>query len=223
MSNRRWTKWEFAAMFGVMQRNLTILLVALTTSGCISQSGIQGKYVSQQNECRGDAAKFVSGLAATADVSDAQSAAGTRFSECMNKAGWRVAVPKPTQVATGPAPNPPTGSPSTNPSAAISSAAAPARTVPVENPAAAQQQQVAVPPTNLSAAVGRVPQPTPATTAAAQYNPPSGAPSVNPSAAAARVAQPAASAPVSAPAQYSPARPSSVTTAPYGQGAGRQF
>jgi hypothetical protein len=214
VSNRRWTKWEFAAMFGVMQRNLTILLVALTTSGCISQSGIQSKYVSQQNECRGDAAKFVSGLAATADVSDAQSAAGTRFSECMNKAGWRVAVPKPTQVATGPAPNPPTGSPSTNPSAAISSAAAPA---PVSG---------GVSPSEGTASIYRgqhAPAVEQSGSAAAQYNPPSGAPSVNPSAAAARVAQPAASAPVSAPAQYSPARPSSVTTAPYGQGAGRQF
>jgi hypothetical protein len=231
-------------MFDVMQRNLLILALAFTTTGCITQSGIQGKYVAQQNECRSEAARFVSGLSTTTDAGDAQSAAGTHFSECMNKAGWRVAVPKPTQVASGPAPNPPTGSPSTNPSAAISSAPAPVAggVSPSEGTATIYRGQHAptgtgtdsaaasaatsgrsVPVENAQPVVGRAPQPAPAT-AAAQYNPPSGAPSVKPSAAATRAAQPEAapSTPV-APARYTPARPTAVTSAPYGQGAGRQF
>ncbi len=93
----------------------------------MAQSQIQADYMAQQNDCRAEASALMAAQPA-ANAAQGQATAGTFFSECMNKAGWRVSVPKPGgQVAQGPVPNPPTGSPSTNPSAAT--AIAPAQQV----------------------------------------------------------------------------------------------
>lgn len=227
-------------MFGVMQRKILMLPLVLALAGCISQSDIQAKYVKQQNVCRGEASRFVSSLGASAATPDGQSAAGVQFSECMNKSGWRVAMPKPGPTPTGPAPNPPSGSPSTDPIASIG------RQVPAENPTAtrpvAQQppQQVATgpapnppsgsPSTNPIAAAKASP---PAETVPVQKTPSSAVPTTTqttPPTKTAAMPPPAKSPPPPAspdttlpPAQYQPARPMSVPSAPYGRGAGRQF
>jgi hypothetical protein len=176
-------------------------------AGCMSQSDIQRDYVSQQNECRTVAAQRIEGV----PDSDTQAAAGVRFSECMNRAGWRVAMPKPSggQVAQGPVPNPPSGAPSTNPSAAAASAPV-AQMPPPYNPATSiGRSMLSLPPAQ--------PHPELAATPPAMVYPPSGAPSTNPSAMPSRVGT------SPAPAQYMPARPPQVLSAPYGTGAGRQF
>lgn len=199
-----------------MLRKIFLIGCALALSGCISQSQIQSKYVKSQGLCRVEASKLFTSKEGAAP--DGQ-AVGAAFSDCMNKAGWRVASPKPPQVATGPVPNPPSGSPSTDPIA--SAASAPTQTAggisPSEGTATLVRGPHTVPGTTTVYPPTGAPSTSPsAATAVATQNPPSGAPSVNPSAAAARVSGPA-------PAQYQPARPVSVQSAPYGSGAGRQF
>ncbi len=129
-----------------MQHKKLILGLTLTLAACAGQSGIQNKYTAQQDQCRSQVARTLSTTDASAGASATQSAAaGSQFSECMNKAGWRVSTPKPsnTAIVGGIAPsegtsaiaraphevvavqNPPTGAPSVNPSAAISSSAPP--------------------------------------------------------------------------------------------------
>jgi hypothetical protein len=138
-----------------MFRKVSLVMVAaVALSGCLSQSQIQGKYVKAQNQCRTESSKAL--------VGNDQSAVGAAFSECMNKAGWHVSSPK-TSVVTN---NPPSGSPSTNP---IASAA---KTVPVENTAAANPPSGA-PSVKPSAAVGAVTVPAPAANvpAGATYQP----------------------------------------------------
>ena len=91
----------------------------LLLGGCLAQSDIQRDYALKQSECR----SLSSWLFTSSDTTKGGSGNyGAQFSDCMRKAGYNVSQPKPQQVATGPAPNPPTGSPSTNPSAATSSA-----------------------------------------------------------------------------------------------------
>jgi hypothetical protein len=202
-------------------RPFIIVALALALSGCMNQSQIQSKYVKSQKTCRAETAKLFSGTGANAPDG---LAVGAAFSDCMNKAGWRVATPKPPQVATGPVPNPPSGSPSTNPIA--SATAAPTETAGGISPSEGTATLIRAPQTVPGSTTVYPPTGAPSTspsaaTAVATSNPPSGAPSVNPSAAAARVAEPVAATP--APARYQPARPVSVQSAPYGSGAGRQF
>lgn len=120
-----------------MKHKIIMLSGALALGSCMSQSDIQASYVDKMNDCRSYATSAV-------PVGSAQSAAlGAQFSECMNKSGWHVSVPKtggappPTNVAQ----NPPTGAPSTNPSATIGARPVPpvqAQTV-QQPPAAAYQ------------------------------------------------------------------------------------
>jgi hypothetical protein len=193
-----------------MKHNLTILMAALMLGGCVSQSQIQSEYVAQQNACRSEAARFLEAARGATIGMEDKTAAGTYFSECMNKAGWRVAVPKPGgQMAQGPVPNPPSGSPSTNPIA--SATPAPGYTIGAVSPSEGTATLLRGPHTLPGASVA-TPQAAPPPMA---YAPPSGAPSVNPSAAATALPPPA---------RYLPARPATVTTPPpYGYGAGRQF
>jgi hypothetical protein len=137
-------------MFDVMFRSFLILSSLALLTGCLSQSQIQSKYVKSQAICRAETAKlFSSGEGAT--VADGQGSIAAKFSECMSGAGWHLSsakpgVPQPT--------NPPTGSPSTNPSAATSVA----RTTPPQNPPSG------APSVNPSAAAAKqVPATSPAT------------------------------------------------------------
>lgn len=178
-----------------MYRNLISVCSVFALSGCMAQSNIQSKYMSQQDECRGHT-QSIMGIFTGADntLGSGQPPVGSgptvqKFSECMNKSGWHVSTPKTGGTPPVVAQNPPTGSPSTNPSAATAVAAPP-------QTASAQPAQTAI------------------------VSPPSGAPSTNPSAAAARVVTPVDQPPV---ATYQPARPVSTPPVSYGQGAGRQF
>lgn len=179
-----------------------LFALLLVLPGCISQSQIQSQYINQQDTCRMEASKKLSGNPA-ASTSEGQSSAGIYFSECMNKAGWRVSMPKPASTQTAQGQNPPSGAPSTNPSAATAAPVPmqqPAQPAPVQPPVAQQQ--------------------------AGTY-PPSGAPSVNPSAAAARVnpaPQPAQGQnPGEAPAQYLPRPQVNSGDNQKGYGPARQF
>lgn len=179
-----------------------MILSALALTGCMAQSSIQSKYMSQQDECRGHVQSTLAiftGAGNTLGSGQPSTGAGSavqQFSDCMNKTGWHVSVPKAgsTTVVVN---NPPSGSPSTNPHAAAAVAPAPAQTT-VYNPPAPGQTAV--------------------------VSPPSGAPSTNPSAAAARVAMPVTTVEPAAPiATYQPARPNTSPAVSYGQGAGRNF
>jgi len=198
-----------------MQIKPIILSTVFLLAGCINQSQIQAKYGKSKNICRLETGRLFASSDSLGNSVDAQAAVNNSFNECMTKAGWRT--PKPQQVAQ--TQNPPSGSPSTNPSAAAS------RQRPVENPQAAAQPQQ------------QVAQPQPQQVAQTQ-NPPSGAPSTNPSAAAARPASAAQAAPAQAsplaaaqpvnalrernsPTAFAlpgaqPARPPTVPAAPYG-------
>lgn len=224
-------------MFGGMKHKLYILMLGLPLAGCISQSDIQSSYVSQQDDCRAQLQSVMARAGATGP--EAQTAIATQFSNCMNKAGWHVPLPK----GTGPQPpiqvveNPPTGSPSTNPHAALSTAPPTGGVAPSEGTAAitrqATHQPVANPPagapsTAPSAAAARVAQPSPS---GGTPNLPGGAASTNPAAAvpSAPIAKPAtvSTSPTGqttiAPSTYQPARPMGTPSTNYGTGAGRQF
>lgn len=108
-----------------------LYLILASMGGCVSQSGVQGRYAAQQELCR---SAIVSNLPHTESAVDDISTAGAQFSDCMNKAGWRVSSPKAGQVASGAAPNQPTGSPSTNPSAALSAPAPKPVNTPISSP-----------------------------------------------------------------------------------------
>jgi hypothetical protein len=198
-----------------LKQIIWVCTLPLLLSGCLSQSQVQAKYSKSQNICRAQTATLFSRIGSgPTSGAEGQSAIASRFSDCMNKAGWRVGPPKGTQTAQNQ--YPPSGAPSTNPSASTG-----ARQVPVENRQGGMQ-----------------PAPAPASQTAQNQYPPSGAPSTNPSAAAAkpvaanmstppdpsplRIAQPSVAAPALNLAQ--PARPPVVPPAPFGSpGAARQF
>ena len=181
-----------------MYRKLVILTAAFGLSGCIAQTDIQAKYMAQEEDCRDHATSRTG-------VDGAGSSVAAQFSECMNKSGWHISGPKPpTQVVQ----NPPTGAPSTNPTAYPAAATV--------KPAAALEPAktpVLSPPTGAPSPNPNAARSTAA--GAANVTPLATAPSTTPSAAVAT--------PDPVPATYQPARPSSVTAVPYGQGAGRQF
>lgn len=197
-------KWGLEAMSGVMFRN-SIVLSAMLLAGCMSQSSIQSKYTTQQNECRDQVARAAAASNTSLATQEGQASIGVHFSDCMNRAGWRVAVPRSSQPPTNVAQYPPSGAPSTNPSA--TAAATPQPGWYMKGPES---------PTGV------------------MPNSPTGAPSVAPSAAlgAAPVSAPQpmmAPQPTmmpapqpTAPARYQPARPTMQVPA-YGQGGGRRF
>jgi hypothetical protein len=75
--------------------------MVLLLAGCLSQSRIQEKYVAAQDDCRAQAEIYVgnSSMAVDPDSPGAKQVQSdqlvAQFSDCMNKAGWHVAVPKP--------------------------------------------------------------------------------------------------------------------------------
>ncbi|MFZ4540640.1 MAG: hypothetical protein ACOYNL_02370 [Rickettsiales bacterium] len=172
-------------MFAAMLRNVLIISCVFALTGCLSQSQVQAKYAHSQNICRVQTAQLFASNESLANSLDGQAQAGSAFGECMTKAGWRVATPKPAQPGTQVAQYPPSGAPSTNPSASVSSA----RVRPAENPP--QQGQALV--------------------TAQQQTPPSGAPSTGPTAAAAKVAPQAQVAQVAQVAPVAQAAPAANT------------
>ena len=177
-------------MYDGMLRNLLIVSTVLVVSGCLSQSQIQSKYMSSQSDCRTETARLLSSSDGATNPEQGQAAVATGFSDCMTKSGWHLTTQKP---GTAVAQNPPTGSPSTNPSAATSAV----RTVPAQNPPA-QTAAAENPPSG-----------------APSVNPIASAASIRPA-----VAPSAGTAPL---ATYQPARPTSVAAPSYGTGAGRSF
>ena len=179
-------------------------------SGCLAQSKVQGKYMESQEGCRNETARSVAGGETSRPVSENQvSPIAQRFSDCMTKEGWHLATPKPggTVVVS----NPPTGSPSTNPHAALSARPSypPASAYPAESsypantnyqsPAASTAVRAATPVVAAPASVTAAPLP------------------------AARVV-PQTTIPTSPDVMtYQPGRPWDEVAPPYGTGPGRQF
>lgn len=196
-----------------MLRNLGFLTLTLLLAGCIAQADIQADYMSQESDCRGEAQRS----GEFGDKQDAANAAyriGSAFSSCMNKAGWKVSVPKP--------PAPPAGSTAATTNAPLQATTPP---VSVAAPANAAKPQSAVtsgrvPPASPILGPGVQPSPAPASVApidtpraaapAPSYSSPSSAPSVP-------------SVPSSGYSTYQPARPDGVAEPNYGSGAGRNF
>lgn len=197
--------------------------MAVLLTGCMAQSQIQSQYIDQQDTCRVEASRRLAGNV-LAPNADGQASAGLYFSECMNKAGWRVSMPKPAQTAQGPVPNPPTGSPSTNPIAATSAPAS-AQTIGAISPSEGTATLVRGPHT-LPGQAGAQDTMQPVASPAAP-SPASGAPSVNPSATPAQLpsVQPAVQPQQASesPAQYLPKPQVNTQEKQRGYGPGRQF
>lgn len=227
-----------------MRRNRILKLAllagsALALNACLAQSQIQAKYMTREEECRSEAQDKTyeaerqfnatkgtapdpqpapgQAVAATANFDQAY-VIGAAFSECMNKTGWKVTVPKPPgtpgPIATGPTTPPPSGAP--GPGGVVALKANPAL-----QPSAVQPQPGYLQP---APAVARVapPQPVAEPVPAA----PILGPGVQPSPAAV-FKEPA---PVSAPAPmqgqpstYAPARSQGQYAPTYGTGVGRNF
>lgn len=131
-----------------MKRNLLLLsLVMALATGCMNQSQIQSKYTNAKNNCRGDDTMW-KGLQTTQMRAEANMPV-TGYSNCLLQAGWHVAQPKGTAVASN---YPPSGAPSTNPSASISSAR---RTAQPDTAAPARSYQPARPPEVQAAPYGQ--------------------------------------------------------------------
>ena len=200
---------------------------SLMLTGCLAQSQIQAKYMTKEEECRSEAqdksydaerkynetkgaapnpAPAPGQAVATTANFDQAYVIGAAFSECMNKSGWKVTVPKPPgtpgPIASNPTP-PPSGAP--GPGGVVALKANPAL-----QPSTTQPGPVkAVPPQQQA-----VPEPTPAA--------PILGPGVQP--APAEVFKSAPAPQQGMPSTYQPARPAAATEAPnYGSGVGRQF
>ena len=110
-------------MYNKRYRTIVALIaLSLGLSGCLAQSQVQAKYMQKENDCREEAQNRVansqqtgmSSLGYDTQVETAYTLA-SGFSECMNKQGWKVAVPKPpgtppTNTASNTTP-PPSGAP----------------------------------------------------------------------------------------------------------------
>lgn len=180
-----------------MSRNLVFLSLTLLLTGCIAQSDIQADYMSQESDCR-STAQSSADSGGKEDAAGAAYRIGASFSGCMNKAGWKVSVPKPP-------PGPP---------AAATTAAAPLQaTTPPASVAA--PAAIAAPSRPVAPAPGMQPSPAPAA-AAPPLNTPraaSPAPSTTPNIP-------------NVPGGYStyqPARPEGVAEPEYGSGGGRNY
>ncbi len=189
-----------------MQRNFRnislITLAACVLAGCLNQSKIQGKYQEASDKCRSEAqSQPPTTPAPGVPAEDPNITLARQFSECMNKAGWHVAAPKPST------PLPPTaqnGAPAIFPNQPLSVDAA---------HTTAAMRGVAAQPTPANGATAAAPilgpgvQPAPAPATA----PVNGLAPLNP----------APSAP--APATYLPGRPTYGDDNSNGNSAGRQF
>ena len=218
-----------------MKHKITLLTLVFALTGCIAQSDIQAKYMSQEDDCRDQAQEKLS--ASTKTAGDSSYILASAFSDCMNKGGWKVSVPKPPGGSTPAA---------TNKAAATAATAATASTpvLPVSAPgtptAGSPSQTMMVPTLPSTVATG-----VPAMTNSAPNAQPIIGPGVQPSPAPAfgnnlRVPSYAQPAPVQqqgmpsvpnipsmpsqgGPSSYQPARPGDVETPDYGTGAGRNF
>ena len=205
-------------MFGAMLVRTSTVLSLFLLAGCLAQSDIQAKYMASQSDCRQQTAHLFAARAdGTTSPEQGQQALASGFSDCMNKSGWHLATGKPIAVVN----NPPTGSPSTNPSAAL-------RVQPTQNSA--------VQPTQ--APVGRTASQSVPASRIAESNPPTGSPSTQPSAAAVSSGQTGTAVigttqpvPAVAPAPspgtgplstYQPGRPENIIAPTY-SGGGRNF
>lgn len=146
-------------MIPTIQLRSAMLLGALALlTACAAQSKIQTSYIRQQNNCREEAQNASSPVADenAAAAADPANSLAVHFSECMNRAGWHVAVPKTpgspgTPVAQNPtSPRPDALNPSFPPAISAAAAApapdaaaksAPAVAAPAEAPAAYQPAQ----------------------------------------------------------------------------------
>lgn len=155
------------------------LIAILLLPACIAQSKIQTSYIRQQDTCRDQAQRqVVQQIAGPTDPNattrpDPANSLAVHFSECMNKAGWHVAVPKTgntppaTQVAGDATPKPGDLNPSFPPAISAASAAP----QPEATPAASSVKPSARP---FVGPGGSSPNPPPATTSAevpATYQP----------------------------------------------------
>lgn len=89
-------------------RSIVVAFAALfLLPACQVQSGIQGRYVAKQSECRSEAEDRMDTLPSNVSMSAKQRNAALvdKFSTCMIKAGWHVA--RPVKNPTNP---PPAGS-----------------------------------------------------------------------------------------------------------------
>lgn len=96
-----------------MHRNLIYQFLSLSTlalvlSGCLAQSQIQSKYMSREADCREEAQNRVAnspqtGMSTLGYDTRIETAytLSSGFSDCMNKQGWKVAVPKAPAPAPG--------------------------------------------------------------------------------------------------------------------------
>jgi hypothetical protein len=87
---------------------LSLSALTLMLGGCLAQSQIQAKYMSREAECREEAQNRVAnspqtGMSALGYDSRIETAytLSSGFSDCMNKQGWKVAVPKPPAQPAG--------------------------------------------------------------------------------------------------------------------------
>ena len=196
-----------------MNHKLLILAVsAFALSGCIAQSRIQAKYMDQEATCRSEAAGHVNDTPPVPEQpgqvvhNDNTTAVFAAFSACMNKAGWKVSVPK-TQTAGGGTTLPPSGSPGPGGTVARTASSQPTTAAPIIGPG--------VQPSPATSST--VPRP-----AAARPAAPAQAPT--PAVARPQPAPVAAAPEEIAPATYQPAgRPSGAAAPSYGSGAGRNF
>ena len=99
----------FARLFSPrpLASGLWHLIAVLLLPACIAQSKIQTSYIRQQNTCRDQAQQEVAlQMAGPTDPNatvrpDPANSLAVRFSECMNNAGWHVAVPKTGNTPPG--------------------------------------------------------------------------------------------------------------------------
>ena len=195
-------------MFAVMQRKFLLIVLPLALTGCLAQSQIQGKYMHSQEDCRNQTQQMFADTQTVPKGEQGQAAVATGFSDCMQKQGWHLAgKPATPPVAAA---NPPTGAPSTNPSAAT---IVPVRQVPAQNP------QVRAAPVQAAPAVA--PRPLAPTTAPASVPAPAATATKAP-AVAATSPDPAPSA-GTAPLSFPTGRPEGVFEPSYGTGGGRNF
>lgn len=170
-------------------RKTAACLVAslLALSACEVQSGVQGRYVDQQSDCRGDAEDRMDDTPGVDDMSAKQrnTVLVDHFSTCMIKHGWHVARPiKNPQVPTPPGT-------SDNPKEAM----LPAQPLPGQ-------------PSDVITAASPAPgQPKPASAVATPSSPPNQPVRTQPSLLQPSGGQPALSQPATgqAPASYQPA------------------
>lgn len=130
----------------------TLLIgVSALMMGCLDQTSIQTDYVSERNNCQGDAESKINAYSdeiAADDVRAKNAKLVTLFSDCMFARGWSVATP--TREAPKPGSDNPLEAarkapdPSAQPAQAAPVQAAPAQPAPVYQPQTQPQQQAPI-------------------------------------------------------------------------------